>query len=309
MKVSALQSILLCAALAHTPAAIGETGEFSFGVISHPMKRSGTESALRDAIEESDADNLAFVVANGIKSSQEPCTDRIYSRRKALLDSAKNGLILSLAGSDWAECKNENGRSTAIGKLGRLRELFFVDEFSIGASKIPVTRQSTMTKFRSFAENARWELGNVMFATVNLPADNNHYVSDAGRNSEFEDRLVANRDWLNRVFTFAARGRSEGIIIFSDGNPLSEPRAAARARDGYVETRKQISALASKFPGKVLIVYSQSDKPSRTSVINWRGNLGELDAGSGWIKLTASPSQPELFIIESATTQASNNHR
>lgn len=309
MKFSVLQSIILCAALAHMPLAIGEAGEFSFGVISHPMKRSGNEAALRDAIEESDADNLAFVVANGIKSPEEPCTDKIYGRRKALLHNAKNGLILSLAGSDWAECKNESGKSAAIGKLGRLRDLFFVDEFSIGASKIPVTRQSTIAKFRSFAENARWEIGDIMFATVNLPSNNNHYISDAGRNSEFEDRLIANRDWLNRVFTIAARERTEGIVIFSDSNPLFEPSTTARTRDGYAETRKLISALTSKFPGKVLIIYSQSDKPSRTSGINWRGNLGELDAGSGWIKLSVSPSQPDLFTIENITAQASNNHR
>ena len=309
MNVSVVQSILLCAVLAYTPLAMGETSDFSFGVISHPMKRSGDEMALREAIEESDADNLAFVVANGIKSSDEPCTDKIYGRRKALLQSAKNGLILSLASTDWAECRNENGKSAAIGKLSRLRDLFFVDELSIGASKIPLTRQSTMAKFRSFAENARWEIGEVMFATVNLPANNNHYVSDAGRNSEFEDRLVANRDWLNRVFTFATRGKAEGIVIFSDGNPLSEPRAAQSARDGYMETRKQISALASKFPGKVLIVHSQSDKPSGTSGINWRGNLGELDAGSGWIKLTVNPSRPDLFTIENVATQVANTHR
>ncbi len=309
MKASILKAILLCFVLAHTRAAISETHEFSFGFISHPIKRPGDELALRDAIEESDEDNLAFVVANGIKSLDEPCTDQLYSRRKALLQSAKNGLILSLAGADWAECRNENGRSTAIGKLSRLRELFFVDEFSIGASKIPVTRQSTIAKFRSFPENARWEMGDVMFATVNLPANNNHYVSDAGRNSEFEDRLVANRDWLHRVFTFATRGRARGIVIFSDSNPLSEPGTTKLSRDGYVETRKHINTLASKFPGKVLIVYSHSGKRSVASGIHWHSNIGELNAGSGWIKVRVNQSQTDLFTINNTTTQASNTHR
>jgi len=304
-----LQSVLLCMVLAHAQSAFGEVSEFSFGVISHPIKPYGNESALRNAIEESDADNLAFVVANGIKSVDEPCTDKIYNRRKTLLHSAKNGLILSLAGSDWAECRNENGRSAAIGKLGRLRDLFYADEFSIGASKIPVTRQSTMAKFRGFVENARWEIGDVMFATLNVPANNNHYVSDAGRNSEFEDRLVANRDWLNRLFNVAARNKADGIVIFSDSNPLAEPRSAPSLRDGYAETRKQLSTLASKFPGKVLVVFSESDKPSGTYGINWRGNLGELDAGSGWIKVTVTQSQPELFSIENVATQASNTHK
>jgi len=128
----------------------------------------------------------------------------LYSDRKTLLDEAKNGLIVSLTASDWTECKNAHGRSAAAERLNRLRDLFFVDEFSLGASKIPLVRQSTMPKFRSYVENARWEVDNVLFATINLPAANNHYRTDAGRNSEFEDRLIANRDWLHRIFMFAA---------------------------------------------------------------------------------------------------------
>ena len=34
-------------------------------------------------------------------------------------------------------------------------------------------------KFRAYSENARWEIGNVMFATFNLPANNNHYRIEA----------------------------------------------------------------------------------------------------------------------------------
>lgn len=307
MKRYTLQSIALCAALLPAPPAMAEAGEFNFGVISHPSEPSPDDSMLRDAIEETDADNLAFVVASGIKSSAEPCTDKVYQRRKALLETAKNGLIVSLAASDWAECKNENGKSAAIGKLGRLRDLFFDDEFSIGATKVPVTRQSTAAKFRGVVENARWELGNVMFATINLPANNNHYVYDAGRNSEFEDRLVANRNWLNRIFTFAVRKKVDGVVLFCDGNPLSPKLASNERRDGYVETRKQIIALAAKFPGKLLIIHGQPDNPAEASSITWRGNLGELGVGTGWTKITVNQSSSALFVSEKSATHGPNN--
>jgi hypothetical protein len=306
MKKMLLQSMALCIAMAQASSMAAEVGEFSFGVISHPFQSASVDSALREAIEETDADNLAFVVANGIKAADEPCTDKLYNRRKELLQAAKNGMIVSLAASDWAECRNENGKSVAIGKLNRLRDLFFGDEFSLGASKIPVIRQSMTAKFRSFVENARWEIGETMFATINLPRNNNHYISDAGRNSEFEDRLVANRDWLHRIFAYATRRKLDGIVLFCDANPLSSPGGT---RDGYVETRRQIRILATEFPGKTLIVHDQATEPSASTAINWQGKLGELDTGSGRIKLTVNPSQPALFSVANALAQATGNRQ
>lgn len=290
--------------------ATAEPREFSFGVIDHPFKAATSESVLREAIAETDSDNLAFVVANGIKANAEPCTDEIYIRRKELLDSAKSGLIVSLAASDWAECKSPNGRSAAIGKLNRLRDLFFTDEFSIGGLRIPLTRQSTAAKFRSYGENARWVIGSTMFATINLPENNNHYLPDAGRNSEFEDRLVANRDWLNRVFSNARRKNLAGVVLFCDGNPLATPNRATVRRDGFAETRQQISALAAKFPGKVLVIHGRKKPlPNSSSSIIWRGNLGILEAGSPWIKLNVDPTSPMLFAIAADSVETKNAAR
>ncbi len=80
--------------------------------------------------------------------------------------------------------------------MSNIRNLCFADEFSFNASKIPLIRQSTSPKFRSYAKNARWEIGNVVFTAINLPATNNHYLAEDGRNSEFEDRQIANCEWL-----------------------------------------------------------------------------------------------------------------
>lgn len=301
MKSRLSGSLFACCLMLHPWPALSQTNPFSFGVIGPAFKTTGDESVLRDAIAETDADNLAFVVANGIKSSAEPCTDRLYQRRKALLDEAKNGLILSLAASDWIDCKRANGRSVKIERLGRLRDLFFTGEFSLGASKIPLARQSITPKFRNYGENSRWQFGEVMFATINLPANNNHYLPEAGRNSEFEDRMIANRDWLQRIFTFAGRKKLAGIVLFCDGDPLSGPGFLQRfnlsgKRDGFTEMRRQITALAAGFSGKVLVIHGQpAPKTNVRSGIHWRDNLGDLETGSGWIKLTVDASVPTLF--------------
>lgn len=297
MKGGALRILALYGALALAPHATAATGKFSFGVIAHPLNAADAESVLHTAIEETDADNLAFVVANGIKAADEPCTDAAYGRRKALLDNAKNGLIVSLAASDWAACKEEDGKSAAIGRLSRLRELFFPDQFSFGASRIPIVRQSAAARFRTYVENARWEIGDTVFATIDLPANNNHYLFEAGRNSEFEDRLVANRSWLHQIFTYAKYRKLRGIVLFSDGNPVSPPNRAHGKRDGFAETRRLIVASAARFTGKVLVVHG-GEMAVHDAGIDWHGKLGELGIGPGWTKVAVDPGLPSLFAVE-----------
>ncbi|HEX2531144.1 MAG TPA: hypothetical protein VHK70_06690 [Burkholderiaceae bacterium] len=296
--------LLVCGAYAFIFSATAQPKEFSFGVIGHSFQVSPEESILHQTIAETDDDNLAFVVANGIKTDSEPCSDDLYLRRKALLDTAKNGLVVSLTGSDWTRCRNARNRSSAVERLNRIRDLFFNDEFSLGASRIPLMRQSANAKFRSYAENAHWQIGDIIFATINLPADNNHFRPEAGRNSEFEDRLIANRFWLRRIVGIATHRKLDGIVLFCDADPLTPPSVLQRSqsntkRDGFTEIRKSIDTLAGRFTGKILLISNDSENRTPTpAVIAWRTkNLGSVAAHSGWMKVTVDKSNPSLFSI------------
>ena len=289
---------MLCA----TPAA--QAADFNFAVIGQTIGARNDPSPLVQAIADSDADNVAFVIANGFKRADEACSDQLYESRRDVLGAAKNGLILSLAGADWSECKDAGGHSAAVERLSRVRELFYVDELSFGASKIPVMRQSNAVKYRSYAENARWEVDGILFATVNLPAMNNHYRMEAGRNSEFEDRLIATRDWLQRAFAIAARKKMSALVLICDGDPLQKPGAqraldANAKRDGFAEVRQQLTTLAGKFAGKVLIVHNRQEGGSaRTSAsaIAWHGNVGELEVGAQWVKIGVKEGSQVRFV-------------
>ena len=305
----------LTAALAlNCSVALADTTSFSFGVIAHAFRSDSDETTLRNAITETDADNLAFVVANGIKAGSEPCSDKLYSQRKTLLSSAKNGLIVSLSASDWVACRTAADRSAAIERLNRVRDLFFSDEFSFGDSKIPLIRQSTSPKFHSYVENARWEIGNVVFATINLPASNNHYMAEGGRNSEFEDRQIANREWLQRIFLNATQKKADAVVLFCDGDPLATQRHRVFdfnvKRDGFAEIRQRISAHAGQFGGKVLIIHGPhgADAPSSTTIV-WQRNLGDLEVSGSWLKVNVDPANPKLFDLGKSADQAKLSRR
>ncbi len=288
-----------------TPRARGKSipGAHQFGVIAHPFRKGNNDVMLKQALFDAGQPELAFMVATGIKSASEPCSDKLYAQRKQLLDQATSPVIVSLAASDWSQCKNAQGRSAAIERLNRLREMFFDETSSLGEHKIALARLSTSTKFRSYAENAHWQYGRVLYATINLPADNNHYLPEAGRNSEFEDRMVANRAWLKRLFLMAQRKNLDGIVLFSDGdvgleaeqeNQASVPTSGAK-KDGFAETRRQISALAPKFHGKLLLVDTQG---THKHTITWHGNLGHLTVDSGAVTVRVNPGTATLFSVK-----------
>jgi len=295
---SVLRPVLcaLAAAALAWPAHAAPNGkdEFRFAAIGHTL---GDEALLKQALADSSESSLAFVAVTGIKGANEDCSDKLFKRRLNLLDDAARPLIVSLAASDWTECRNSAGRSSAVERLNRLRELFFAEPHSLGARKLALTRLSGTAKFRSYAENAHWQVGKVLFATLNVPSNNNHYLRAAGRNSEFEDRLVANRAWLHRLFTLARRERLEALVLFTEADISPAAPARPKADDGFAELRRQLASIEHKYPGKILLVDAAPLAADARPSLTWHGNVGHVSLGSHAAEIKVDPDQPSLFVL------------
>jgi hypothetical protein len=316
MWVAALAAAATHAASPAATAVAAPVRAFAFGVIGHPLQHGRDEAALKRAIADVAQTTPAFVVATGIKAATEPCSDKLYAQRRDLLNESAAPMVVSLAGSDWSACLNSAGRSNAIERLNRLREVFYVDSESLGARKLQVTRLSSTAKFRSYAENSHWEYGKVLFATINLPANNNHYRPEAGRNSEFEDRLVANRAWLHRLFTLAERQKMQGLVLFSDGDAgvtaeegFSLLASFQTKQDGFAEVRKQIRGMAEKYKGKVLLIDAQPGQQGAQGepAIQWRENVGHVTMTSDWAEVHVTPGAAALFSIKGGSAAATTD--
>lgn len=330
-RLPLLAAGLLAASLAWpgAVAAPGDQAGFEFAVLGHSFKAGPDDAPLKKAIAETSAFNAAFVVATGIKAASESCSDKLYGQRKDLLGASAPPLIVSLSASDWASCRNSRGRINAIERLNRLRDVYFADDQSLGQRKLTLSRLSSTAKFRSYAENAHWEYGGVLFATVNLPANNNHFLPEAGRNSEFEDRLVANRSWLQRLFAMAQRKQLDGIVLFSDGDVgvLDDDDSSllpsfSSKQDGFAGPRKQIRTLAKKFSGKVLLVDTGGSETegkdgkgkkaaarSEGPKIRWKGNLGHVSIDSDWSAIAVRPGKTPLFEVRQRASRPSTQAR
>jgi len=278
-----------------------------FAVVGHRAAIEG-EDGLTSALDEVRGEDLAFVVVTGFKGPGEACGDRVYQKRRDLFDKARRPVILSLAGTDWTGCRNSAGRTSAIERLNRLRELFYGEPESLGKDKLPLTRLSSSPRFRSYAENAHWRVGKVLYASINLPAANNHYLAAAGRNSEFEDRAVANRFWLNRLFAIAKQDKVNAVVLFSEGNmrPLLQPanglrallQRAPTAYDGFADTRRQVQMRAAKFAGQVLVVDSAGLAKDGKPGIEWLGNVGHLSVGAHAVEVGVAGEGKNVFSLE-----------
>ena len=277
-----------------------------FAIVGHRAAMDG-EDGLKSALDDAKDEDLAFVVVTGIKGANEACGDRVYQKRRDLFDKARRPVILSLSGNDWTGCRNSAGRTNAIERLNRLRELFYGEPESLGKEKIPMTRLSSSPRFRSYAENAHWRVGKVLYATINLPAANNHYLPAAGRNSEFEDRAVANRFWLNRLFAIAKQDKVSAVVLFAEGNmqPLLQPANGLRALlqrsptgyDGFADTRRQVQMRAAKFPGQVLVVDSAGLAKEAKPAIAWQGNVGHLSVGAHAVEVRVAEDGKNVFSL------------
>ena len=284
-----------------TGSAHAQQGGFSFGIVAQPDRIGPSEEILREGLEGTERERLAFVVVTGLKSSAEPCSDRLYAERKKMLEQSQHAIVISPGAGDWAECRREDGSTAAKERLARIREIFFVATTSAGNPKLSITRQSSSSKFRDYSENMRWQVGSVIFGTVNVPGNNNHYVGDAGRNSEFDDRLIANRAWMRSLLHAAKQKKARSIVLFIDGDPrlARSDRGTSEVRDGYREFRRHLHELSSQYAGRVLLVHQPAERGNNTG-LSWRGKLGELVVapGPGWTQVTVDARGAAFSISE-----------
>jgi hypothetical protein len=281
---------------------LGHTEAFHFSVLMRVAEESPEDHAWHTAIDNAQTNEAAFIVVNGLKRSGERCNETLYQQRIDLLAQASAPVILSMAATDWAYCRDRQNRPAGSVWLNLLREKFASDISSHSNAALNLKHQGAMPAYRSYTENARWVYDRILFATLHVAADNNQYIEAAGRNSEFEDRQVANREWMKRLADVAMREHRSAIVIFCDGNPLPAPWLRVKERDGYKDIRKQLRELAEKSGLWVLVVQGSSvNTPKTTTEIIWADRLGYVTLPTGVSTLTADLNAAMPFSL---TTEA-----
>ncbi|QBQ98605.1 hypothetical protein E1956_11775 [Paraburkholderia pallida] len=279
-----LQRALVCLMMFGLPFAAkaeGPSSRYSFAVVANVVTEPGDETTLQRLIDAIGRDpQMSFVVYDGnLKGSRETCADRLYERRRTLLDASRVPLVFVPGQRDWGTCGTAGaGGYDPVERLDFLRQDFFADANSLGQFPLTLTRESEVSRFRPYRENARWQLGDTVFIALNVPDGNNHFLNAGGRNGEFEDRVIADGFWLEHAAEFARRRNARAIVIFMQGNAMPEDyerpdrfawlRFRRTPRDGYAELRRSLVKLAETFRGPVVLVHPDNVKLTRGFAID-----------------------------------------
>lgn len=238
---------------------------FSFAVIGDAPASYRDESIMSQVLAQIGQEADLVLHVGNIKGKNERCDDELYIRRRALFDTSPVPFVMTPGEHDWTDCDQAaTGRYGPVERLTRLRELFFESPQSLGALKQDLQRLSDTGRYRNYPENARWEYGGMLFVTLNMPGSHNNYRTGAGRNGEYEERIMANAFWVRQAFAVATREKYKGIVMAFEADPNFEGRLnldASDGRDPYADFKATLARLAAKYPGQVLLVHGAHGNP------------------------------------------------
>jgi hypothetical protein len=299
---------------AQTPINTGATpNRFEIALIGDAPYSALEERQYPNVIADINRSKAAFVIHDGdIQSSATPCTDELVKERRSLYQTFRIPFVFVPGDNEWTDCHRTG--SDPLVRLGRLRELMFATDFSLGQRVLKLERQSQSPKYATYRENVRWGYGPVLFVGLHLVGSNNNLGRTEQMDQEFKARNQTNLDWLRSSFALARQQNRSGIMLIMQANLGFElPR---EQRTGFNDFLDALQSEVSQFAKPVVLVHGDShyfrvDKPlvdaGKKRVMNFTRveTFGPPDMH--WVRATVDPSDPNLFRFEPIVVKANIN--
>jgi hypothetical protein len=240
---------------------------FRVGLIGDTGYNEQGEANLLRVRESANAAGLAFVVHDGdIWMGGTACGDDRLRRVKAVLEGFRT-LVYTPGDNEWQDCPRPDGRLPAI------RQVFFSVPTSLGTQPIAQYRQPAVP------ENARWERGGVVFATLNVPGPYGGGPT-----------APAGLAWLDRTFDRAEAIRAAAVMVIWQDDPTDGSSAALVAR---------LKKRAGAFQKPVVLVHGDTHRFKLDNPWKDVPNLTRLETfptfTPEWVKVIVNPARPEVF--------------
>jgi hypothetical protein len=257
--------------------AAAPSAPFQIGAIGDTGYSSSQDAALLKVRKSMAGRSLAFTVHDGdIQLEGSPCTDQRLNYVKGVFDGFAAPFIFTPGDNEWNNCSDSKGRLAAV------RRIFFPTNETLGQRRFTVERLSPAV------ENARWQVGGVYFATLNVPGPS------GGGNT------AVNNAWLNATFDAAEAAGAPGVMIVWQDNPFADGTSGT-----LIATLKR---RATAFGRPVVLVHG--DTHSHTLDHPWKDvpNFTRLETYSGadggrWVLVTVDPASPQVFSFSTVTAR------
>ena len=277
---------------------------FVFGVMGDTPYSDREEEHFVKMLERMGGEPLAFIVHVGdIKAGGDsPCTDALFEKRRAQLDRSKHPLVYTPGDNEWTDCRRKtNGAMDPLERLGKLRQVFFSDRWSLGVERIETrVQEDRVAPCGAYPENRAWTRARIRFVTLNIPGSDNNVGFDKASDDEAQCRNAANARWLARAVAESAGADTRALVVAIQADPWDTKKPVFKA------FLAQLAESARKLKKPVLFVHGDThiyrvDTPF-TDAAGPIVNLTRLETyGSpfvGWVKVTVDAERPEVFTFE-----------
>lgn len=220
---------------------------------------SGDE-ALKSLVTKINADSRSQLTIHvgDIKNGATTCSDERFLNVKKIFDTFHQPLIYTPGDNEWTDCHRiSNGSYEPIERLEKLRQIFFRSNISFGKNPIKLERQGDISQtHKTFIENVRWQVSNVLFVTLHQVGSNNNLDHKIpGAISEFKQRNQANMAWLKDSFDLALK-KNIAYIVLAMQSDTFDPRTPAES--GFKEFHDELASMAKKFQKPILVIQGDS---------------------------------------------------
>lgn len=254
----ALAAVLAGCGPSPAPPAPGPDGVLSFAVFGD-APYNGEERARVEILLD-DVNQAApgfFLHVGDILGS--PCTDEAYRDRLRLLQRLDAPVVYTPGDNEWTDCR---GGFDPLERLTALRATFFEGPWAEDSRRrLSVVTQPEIDSLGApFVENARFEVGSVVFATAHIVGSRNGMLTFRGRTAdhdrEVEERSAAALRWISAAFQRARTLASPLLVLAFHADPSFE---ATPAEQGvFAPILAHVADEATDFEGRVLLVHGDS---------------------------------------------------
>jgi hypothetical protein len=203
----------------------GRGGAYAIGLWGDlPYNDAQKTVGVPNLIADMNHQRLAFTVHDGdLKAGSGPCPDSLYTDAKARFNSLEAPAVFTPGDNDWTDCDRNPG-TDANERLAFERRTLFSTPFSLGQHRM---RQEVQAA--PYVENRRWEVGRVVYATLNVQGSCNNLCDTAPDPAEWAARNQADIDWLKVTFAEAAAHRAAAVMLIFQADPGWDGSDATRA--------------------------------------------------------------------------------
>ena len=265
------------------------SGSFAFAALGDAPYYPWEELRFRNVLADLDQHDLPFVIHVG-DIFWRPCTDDHYRLAFDRLDRLRAPVVLTPGDNEWTDCwEPGSGAFQPLERLARMRQIFF-------AAPAPLPQ---FERQRVYAENARWEVQGVVFATLHVTGSRNGTGRTAEDDAAARTRLDASIAWMRE--TFAKASAAPAVVLAFHASTSLELKRGSDWRAPYESFIAALEQEAERYGRPVLIIHGDDHEYLTDHPVPHVGNLTRLEVpGSpdvGWVRVVVTPGAPQPFAF------------